>query len=206
MASPPPPASDEPCAWDNGTCEGTVHCPPRCPRFFTDDGEPMLVQAYEAAFRPSLGAMYDDLDTYSRTLGLPPSTRAEVEEWIDHLVAEGWNLVARHDGAVVGHLATVPADADVPEFVVFVHQDYRKRGVGRELLKHAIAHAADRGHDGLTLVTEAGNRAAIRAFRAVEFEISERLGLDLEMHLSVDEPIAAAVRRPPAERDDGDGV
>lgn len=190
------------CAWNNGACEGTVHCPPRCPRFFSDDGEPMLVQSYRATDRPSLVAMYLDLADDSRTLGLPPSSRDGIEAWLDHLAAEGWNLVARRAGEIVGHLGTAPADDAVPEFVVFVHQAVRERGVGRALLRHAIAHAADRGHDGLSLVTDADNRAAIRAFRTVAFEITDRPGLDVKMELACDQPIAAAVQRPPAEWED----
>ena len=49
--------------------------------------------------------MYDDIDAYSRTMGLPPATVSRIESWIDRLHEDGWNLVARDGDRVVGHVA-----------------------------------------------------------------------------------------------------
>ena len=189
-------------AWDHRDCAGTPHCPPRCPRFVDAHGEAMVVRPYDPTVdRDSLVSMYHGMGPQSRTLGVPPTAREDVEAWLDHLLDNGRNLVASHDGRVLGHLAAIAEPGDLREFTIFVHEDYRGRGIGTELLKHEIAHAAADGEDGLRLLVAADNRAAMETFRGLDFEVTESWGFDREMRLSFEADVAAAVRRPPARRD-----
>lgn len=188
-------------AWDNSDCEGTPLCPPRCPRFTDREGVPLLVRPYRSEDRDELVSMYDEMDAYSRTMGLPPATVPQIGNWLDRLAENGWNLVATDD-RVVGHVAVVPADADDPTFVIFVHPDYQNRGIGTELVKHVIAHAEDRDHDAVTLEVSKGNRRAITVYENVGFRVAERLQSELEMELPLADPVAERVQRPPAYRTD----
>jgi len=159
----------------------------------------VLAEHYQPDDREALVAMYEAVDVHSRTLGVPPKNRADLESWLDHLTTDGWNVVARLDGRIVGHVAVVPADAAEPEFVVFVHQDYQRRGIGTELLKQAIARAAPAGYDALRLTVAAENDAARALFEGLGFEVVERLEWECQMRLSCADPIASQVRRPPAD-------
>lgn len=192
--------------WDNAECVGTEYCPPRCPRYVDDAGTAYVVRPYEPTDQAALVGMYETLESEARTMGLPPSSRPAIEAWLERLVERGWNLLAVDDDRVAGHIGVAPADADDPQFVVFVHDDYQNRGLGTELVKHAVAYAADRSYDALTLSVSKGNRRAIHVYRNVGFEPEDAdqsiLGgdVDLDMRLPLSHPIADLVRLPPAER------
>ncbi|WP_121823117.1 GNAT family N-acetyltransferase [Halostella salina] len=188
-------------AWDNTECQGTPYCPPRCPRFTDGEGVPLVVRPFRDSDRDAAVAMYDDIDSYSRTMGLPPATMPQIESWLDRLRENGWNLVALDGDRVVGHVAVVPADRPDPKFVVFIHQEYQDRGIGTELMKQVVAYADDRDHEALTLEVSKGNRRAVTVYENVGFEVVERMHSDLEMELSLEQPVAERVQRPPAERD-----
>lgn len=196
------PSSEDCTGWDNSSCVGTPYCPPRCPRFTDAEDTALLVQPAEPDDLPATATMYESIDTRNRTMGLPPPTRPRIEDWLDGLFESGWNLLVRDDERVVGHVAVVPGDASDPSFVIFVHDDYQNRGVGSELLKQVVAHAAQRRHDALKLVVSRGNRQAISVYQNLGFDVADRLDSELEMKLSLTDPIVDWVRRPPAERVD----
>jgi ribosomal protein S18 acetylase RimI-like enzyme len=187
--------------WDNSSCEGTPYCPPRCPRFVDDEGVARIARPLEQDEFDDLVAMYDSLDSDSRTQGLPPTTRSGIENWLSSLVERGWNLVVEGDDGLVAHTAAVPTSTGRPELVVFVHQSVRERGIGTELLKHLIAHTDARGHDGLTLNVSAGNDRAIAVYQNIGFDVVEGAQPAIEMALSMDDPIAERVQLVPAERE-----
>ncbi|WP_435064608.1 GNAT family N-acetyltransferase [Halobaculum sp. EA56] len=192
--------------WDNSECEGTPYCPPRCPRYVDPEGAAYVVRPFEPADRDALVEMYGTIDPESRTRGLPPTSRSGIESWLDGLTDRGWNLLARRNGRIVGHVGVVPGDADEPKFVVFVRDDHQGRGLGTELVRHTIAYAADRDYDALRLSVSRGNRRAVRVYENVGFEFDgegDRFttdDLDLDMRLSLSAPVADRVRLPPAER------
>lgn len=195
-------ASSDGCAvWDNAECEGTPLCPPRCPRYFDRTDSPLLVRPLREADLHPLVEMYETVE--STTLGLPPVTRERTEQWLENLRENGWNLVARDGGRVVGHVGVAPADATAPAFVVFVHDEYHGRGIGTELVKQAVAYAADRDHEALELTVDSGNRRAVSVYTNVGFEVVERAA-DLEMRLPLGDPVAEAAGLPPAERPSAD--
>lgn len=190
------------CAWDHGECTGTVHCPPRCPRFVDATGTPLLVRPLTDERRPALIAMYREYDPADRSMGLPPAGEAEIERWLDRLRERGTNLLAVADERVLGHAGFVPTDGD-PEFLVYVHGDAHGRGIGTELTRQAVAYAADAGHDGLLLNVHADNEPAVAVYRKLGFETVDREGGELTMRLSFAAPVASEVRLPPAERATG---
>lgn len=192
--------SDTCTPWDPANCEGTVGCPPRCPRFVDKRGEAFLVEPLTAQHHDSLVTMYESYPATHRSLGLPPVGRSRIETWLERLVDDGANFVARDGDRIVGHAAYVPASSPEPEFVVFVDPAYHDRGLGSELCRHLVAYAADAGHEALVLDVDAANERAVYVYRRMGFEVIERSGDDLTMRLSFDEPIADSVRLPPAER------
>lgn len=201
-------AADQPVActgWDNGECVGTVHCPARCPRFFDKYGTPWIIRPAAAGDREGVVSMYEAFDPDDRSMGLPPLARPEIEAWIDRLFDVGRNFVAVGEEGVVGHAVFAPTDAPEPEFAVYVLGSAHGRGIGTELGKHAIAFAAEEGHDRLALDVARENHAATRIYRSLGFEdVGDRYGpgagSDVRMELSLRHPIARQVRLAPGNR------
>ena len=154
--------------WDPASCEGSRHCPPRCPRFVDDRGRPWLIRPFEPSDRGPLVETYLDFAEENRTMGLPPLTRGGIERWLDALVEEGCNVVATDGADLVGHAAYTPTDAEEPELAVFVHQAYEGRGIGTELCRHVVATAAAGGRDALVLTVEPRHHRAIWLYTTLD--------------------------------------
>jgi len=196
-------------AWAPDECEGTPHCPPRCPRFVDESGDAWTVEPAGGADREALSAMYRDFDPSERAQGLPPIGDDRIASWLDGLLADGCNFVARSGDCVVGHAAYVASADAEPELAVFVHQDYQGRGIGTELCRHLIATAAAADRDALVLEVEPTNRRAITVYEKLGFErVTERSAdeplrrsLSFEMRLPLSDPRAAGTQRPPIVSD-----
>ncbi|WP_436931540.1 N-acetyltransferase family protein [Halosimplex halobium] len=156
--------------WAPTECEGSAHCPPRCPRFVDRTGEAWVVRPATGEDREALVAMYDDFAPGEQAQGVPPRHRPRLEDWIDDCLDDGCNFVVEGDEGPVGHALYTPTDAAEPEFAVFVHQDYQDRGIGTEVSKHVVATAAVADRDALVLVVEPDNRAARHVYDELGFE------------------------------------
>ncbi|WP_050032573.1 GNAT family N-acetyltransferase [Halorubrum halophilum] len=186
--------------WDGSECEGTVHCPPRCPRFVDKQGARWTIRPAVREDAAALAEMYEGFGTADRAQGLPPVTRSRRADWIETMLADGSNVVAERNGEPFGHAMYTPTDAARPELAVFVYPEMQGRGVGTELCRHVIADAAAGSREGLELHVESGNRVARSVYRSVGFELADRRG-DLRMTLDLDGPIATEVRWPPFARE-----
>ncbi|MCL9812734.1 GNAT family N-acetyltransferase [Natranaeroarchaeum aerophilus] len=195
--------------WDPSDCEGTEHCPSRCPRFVDTTGSVWTVRPYAPSDREALLEMYREFDSDDRAQGLPPLTEERRVEWIDTLVADGGNFVATADGEIAGHAVYMPTHDPEPELAVFVHQEYQSRGLGTELCKHVIADASAAGRDALVLEVEPSNRHAIGMYERLGFERVEaggsrsridRRAPSFQMRLELSSPSALTTRHPPLVR------
>jgi len=186
--------------WNNGHCEGTPECPPRCPRFTDKHGTALLALPYGDADRAALLDMYDQFTQYDRAQGLPPQTRERTATWLDSLTEQGLNLVIHCDGSIVGHVGVVPMNSNAPELVVFVHPEWQDRGIGTELMHQAIAHVSAAGREALRLEVMSDNRTALAVYQNIGFDVIERTFNEMAMRLSLSLPIAEEVQRPPAVR------
>lgn len=144
------------------------------------------MRAADATLRPAspadremLRAMYKQFEPRPASLGLPP--RARIDEWLDQLEA-GVNFLAFLDGRLVGHGVLCPGDG-TGEVAIFVHQDYRGRGVGRRLLTTLVEEGKRMGLRRLWGMTELGNVPMLALARKVGF-VSEAepgmFGMDLQ--------------------------
>jgi ribosomal protein S18 acetylase RimI-like enzyme len=142
--------------------------------------------------------MYEEIE--ETTMGLPPTGRPAIEEWLRGLTTRGWNLLVTRGDEVVGHVAVAPSETPTPEFVIFVHPSFQDRGIGTELLEHVVAHAGDRDHDELTLNVSKDSRRAIAVYENIGFSVTNVAHLEMEMRLSLDDALVTAVQQPPAVR------
>lgn len=186
--------------WDGSECEGTVHCPPRCPRFVDTRGERWTVRFAEPGDADRMLEMYEAFGTADRAQGIPPANPDRRVEWVEALLSDGNNVLAERNGRVKGHAVYTPLDVDRPEIAVFVHPDVRGRGVGTELCRQLIADAAAGNREALVLHVETGNHAARNVYHDVGFRAVERSG-DLRMALPLDDPVATETQWPPIVRE-----
>jgi len=136
-------------------------------------GEEYIIRLYDhTKDREKVIEMYETFNPELRCLGLPPTTRKGIENWIDYLASSGFGLVAERDGRIIGHVVIVPTeDKKNVDVTIFVHQDAQNRGVGQELMKRIIEYAKKAGYRGIMLVTERTNARAIHVYRKLGFEV-----------------------------------
>ena len=186
--------------WNANECEGTIHCPARCPRFVDKLGARWTIRPAVREDAGPLAEMYEGFGLSDRAQGLPPANHGRLTDWIDTMLTEGSNVVAERGGEVFGHAMYTPTDADRPELAVFVHPDMQGRGVGTELCRHVIADAAVADRETIELYVERSNRVARNVYRKVGFTLVDRQG-DLRMELPLDDPAATEVQWPPFVRE-----
>ena len=148
------------------------------------------IQSIGPPQRDLLIAMYDDFEPLGAALGLPPRTPEARHNWIgtalDQIVTVG---AFSPSGDVVGHCFVAAEEPNSGEIAVFVRQEFRRRGIGLELVKHALNWASCERLACVRAVTEYDNRAALRllmrsGFRLMEstFGVAE---LDIDLRATV---------------------
>jgi len=136
--------------------------------------------------RDLLIAMYDRFEPLGAALGLPPCTPDARHHWIENVVSQIVTVAAfSPDGQVVGHCFLAADQPESAEIAVFVRQDFRRRGVGSELVKRALDFAAAKGVGHVWALTATENRAALQllttsGFRLMRFG-SGTVELDIDL-------------------------
>lgn len=157
---------------------------PRPPARVEDaEGRSIELRVDGGAFE-ELVAMYESFRPEDRAQGIPPFRPSAIRGWLEKLTG-GVNLLAWHEGAVVGHATLVPDEDGAYELAIFVLHDYQSAGVGTALLKHLLGEASSRGVERVWLTVERWNRAAIALYENVGFERTESGRLELEMSLRI---------------------
>ncbi len=115
-------------------------------------------------------AMYDGFARLAISQGLPPAQKEIRDRWIEKLLEFGRNFLAWSDGNAVGHAAVIPDfDRGDGEYVIFVTESFRNRGLGTSLTEIAIEDSRLIGLKRLWLTVEAFNFRAIRLYRNAGF-------------------------------------
>lgn len=163
------------------------YAPP--PRSFTDaEGREIEVQRCGGDVE-ALVEMYRSFDPEDRAQGIPPTGESAIREWLDS-VLEGdcINVVARHDGGVVGHAMLVPDRHGASELAIFVLREYQHAGIGTALIETLLGAGRREGVDRIWLTVERWNSPAIALYRKVGFEPSDPGGFELEMAAKLQDP------------------
>ena len=126
-------------------------------------------------------AMYDAFDPADRAQGIPPIRPDDIRAWLELVLTEGIDVIARRGDAVVGHATLVPDDADGYELAIFVHQDHRRQGIGSALVRSLLGAAAEAGIERIWLTVERWNHRAISLYESVGFRPTRRGRFELEM-------------------------
>jgi diamine N-acetyltransferase len=122
-----------------------------------------------------LAGLYDRFSPRGISQGLPPVDGAECRKWVSKMLTRGWNFLIRSDKEAVGHAAVIPdLDRADGEYIIFVLQPFRNRGLGSVLTEMAVKTSRNRGLTTLWLTVESYNFRAIRVYWKVGFEFCDQ--------------------------------
>lgn len=145
-------------------------------RFVDKEGVPFDVRTGCDDDVPGLCAMYDGFSPKGKFQGVPPVEQKACREWIGNLVDRGRSFLALRGDRIIGHLVIIPdLDRREGEYLIFVDQKERNRGVGTRLTEAALEHARGLGLRGLWLTVGTYNFPAIALYRKFGFRF---FGLD----------------------------
>ena len=117
---------------------------------------------------PLLDQMYETFAPLEVALGLPPRDPERRRTWLDTLAA-GTNMAAFVEGRLVGHVVLM-STGRLAEMALFVHQDFRRQGVGTALAEAAIRAARELHMIALWVLIPSENTAARHGLRKLGFE------------------------------------
>ena len=124
----------------------------------------------EVEDRASLIEMYDSFTPKAVTQGLPPADSKARLAWVQGLLDEGENFIAKQEGKVVGHCSLIPEESRRDgEYLIFVSNPFRNRGLGTGLTKMAVAEGLEMGLECIWLTVEALNFRAIKLYKKIGF-------------------------------------
>ena len=135
--------------------------------------------------------MYETFQPKGRYQGLPPVKTDACASWLRHIFSIGENFLAIRNDRIIGHAALLP-DLTLRdgEYLVFVHQLYRCRGVGTQLTRSAMDYARALELTDIWLTVDADNFIAIRLYRNFGFSFSDESSFHSErkmmLHLEGD--------------------
>jgi ribosomal protein S18 acetylase RimI-like enzyme len=103
------------------------------------------------------------------------------QKWITKLLKDGKNYVALRDGKVIGHAVFLPdLKTQDGEYLIFVLQHFRGRGIGTELTRTALQEAKVMGLKLIWLSVGAYNFIAIRLYKKFGFNFCEEYATESE--------------------------
>ncbi len=150
--------------------------------FFLDKKkEPFEVRPGVESDTPELLEMYETFQPKGKYQGLPPLKREAGRDWMRRLFESGENHLAIQKHRMIGHSVLLPdltlLDA---EYLVFVHQRHRGKGVGTQLTDCSLEYARSLGLTVTWLTVDASNFVAIRLYKKFGFKFSDKSGFHTE--------------------------
>ena len=137
-------------------------------------GSPFEVRSFKPEEKPFLEEMYNAFIPKASFQGIPPEDKGVRLSWIAGLIRDGESFLAWQGEKVVGHVVILPDLARYDaEYLIFVGQSHRGRGVGKELTHSAIRRARDLGLKTVWLTVNSYNFRAIKLYKKAGFELHE---------------------------------
>ncbi|GAA0272703.1 GNAT family N-acetyltransferase [Halobacterium noricense] len=137
--------------------------------FRDDEGRRISIRTADADDFDALAAMYDDFHAESRAQQIPPVDERRRRDWLETLLADGWDVAAYHEDAPVGHASLVPIDESTAELAIFVAPGYQLAGIGSRLLRTLLGYGSAHGVEGVWLTVDRTNRVALNLYRSIGF-------------------------------------
>jgi GNAT superfamily N-acetyltransferase len=165
---------------------GPYEAPPRS--VIDKEGRDVEVRRYDGGFG-EIVEMYLAFDPADRAQGIPPTDEEAIREWLESLLGTDCiNVLARHEGRVVGHAVLVPDRHGEHELAIFVLREYQEAGIGTALVETLLGAGRREGVEHIWLTVERWNAPAVALYRKVGFEASGPGGFELEMAATLGDP------------------
>jgi RimJ/RimL family protein N-acetyltransferase len=120
--------------------------------------------------REAIEEMYHRFTPKAMTQGLPPANDQARNQWIQILLDNGENFLAWREGKLMGHASIIVDKAGgAGEYLIFMDQSCRNRGMGTELTRLALQKAREIGLKTVWLTVEALNFRAIKMYKKIGF-------------------------------------
>jgi len=133
-------------------------------------------------------AFYNLFEPKGEYQGIPPGQKRDRTRWIKELIAGWQNFLILDGDQVVGHVAVTLGAGPLQELIIFLHQDYRGRGIGSKALDYIQGWLGPKVSGRLWLTVQNTNVPAIRCFQKVGFKFtSPPLEPEREMVLDLKE-------------------
>ncbi len=131
-------------------------------------------------------SMYEVFSPKAIAQGLPPAGAEDCRNWVCALLDGGENFLVRVEGRVVGHAVLITdMERGDAEYIVFVLEDFRNRGLGSILTSLAMEKASRIGLKTVWLTVEAYNFRAIRVYKKAGFQFYGDCDRERTMMLSL---------------------
>ena len=131
-----------------------------------------VLRAFEESDSEKLFEMYSQFEPKGEFQGLPPRNASQIKKWLNQLREQGfYQFVVEVDDRIVGHAALCPSQRKTEaEVAIFVHQDYRGRGLGKQLLLGTLGFGCKKLELArVWLFVMGSNSVALRLFEEVGF-------------------------------------
>ncbi len=148
-------------------------------------GDVFTVRKSELADFGSLVQMYKSFEPKGVAQGLPPRELRRMAHWLARLHDKSRALLAVVEERVVAHAILCPISEASVEYTIFVHQDFRRQGIGTALSRLAVEWARQAGFAELYISTELSNKAALGLYQKAGFRMTSSLDNECEMKLVV---------------------
>ena len=145
------------------------------------------IRKFKSADFDRLVAMYVAFEPKGAFNRLPPQSEAEIKRWLSRLrEMEFDQFVIEVTTRIVGHAALCAFHTkSEAELAIFVHQDYRRLGLGKKLLLGVLNYACKTLQlQSVWLMTQGSNAHALRLFESLGFHSTgeeDPLSWELEM-------------------------
>lgn len=158
-----------------------------------------------------LSAMYDRFDPLGAALGLPPCTLEARHAWVGSAICQIVNVAAFSPaGEVVGHSFLAADNPGSAEVAVFVHQQFRRRGIGATLLRKALELGRAAHLQRAWAVTAPENRAALQLLMSCGFCLvqsdSDVIELGIDLHAPPDNRELVGISHAPTTHQTGSTI
>lgn len=134
-------------------------------------GIPFEVRSYTPEDHSCLEEMYNNFTPKGEFQGMPPREKKTSDKWIQGLVRAGINFMAWQEGKVIGHVAVLPDfKRGSAEYMIFISQTHRGRGIGKELTRAVIQEAKRLGLKSVWLTVDSYNFRATKLYKKMGFQ------------------------------------
>jgi GNAT superfamily N-acetyltransferase len=139
--------------------------------------------------REILLRMYRSFEPLGLALGLPPRNEECRVDWIDYALRQRINLgTFSPAGELIAHSFLAISGVGEAEIALFVRQEYRRRGVGANILKRTFQCAAREGLQHIWAVTAAQDFTTQSVLKCSGFRFSQYILPAIEFDIELPTP------------------